>query len=81
MNINYYKKIDPYSLSGENKIKFFEKEINLLTAYHYNNSREYRKILNFLGYDLKKKKLREVLVLSTRVLEIGAFQKRIGVIL
>ena len=57
MNINYYKKIDPYSLSGENKIKFFEKEINLLTVYHYNNSREYRKILNFLGYDLKKKKL------------------------
>ena len=45
MNIDKYKKLDPFSLSKEKKKKFFEKEINALTLRHYKNSKKYKKIL------------------------------------
>ena len=45
--MNYYKKLEPFSLSKEEKKKFFEKEINSLTLHHYKNSKEYKKILDF----------------------------------
>ena len=39
MNINYYKKLEPFSLNKEEKRKFFEKEINSLTLHHYKSSK------------------------------------------
>ena len=57
MNINFYNKLDPFSFSEDEKKSFFEKEINSLTLHHYKNSKDYKKILDLLGYRLKRKKL------------------------
>ena len=67
MYTNYLKKLKPYSLDEKSKKRFFEKEINSLTIHHYNNSKEYRKILNFLGYKLQKLKLNEIPFLPTKL--------------
>ena len=49
------------------KRRFFEKEINSLTLYHYNNSKEYKKILDFFGYRAKNKKLEEIPFLPSKL--------------
>ena len=67
LNINTYKKLDPYSLNPERKKIFFEKEINSLTFYHYKNSKEYRKILNFLGYKNRYRNLSKIPFLPTQL--------------
>ena len=67
MNINNYKKLDPFSLNEREKRKFFEKEINSLTLHHYKNSKEYKKILDFFGGEFKKKKLSEVPFLPSKL--------------
>ena len=67
MNINFYNKLDPFSLNEDEKRRFFEKEINSLTSYHYKNSKDYKKILDLLGYRLKRKKLDEVPFLPVKL--------------
>ena len=60
MNITEYIKLAPFLSDNEKKRKLFENLINSLTLHHYKNSKEYKKILNFLGYNLKKKQLSEI---------------------
>ena len=67
MNINFYNKLDPFSLKEGEKRKFFEKEINSLISFHYKNSKDYKKILDLLGYKLKWKKLDEVPFLPAKL--------------
>jgi len=45
----------PYSLSNSNKKKFFQKKIKQLTNFHFKNCYEYKKILKFFNYNIKKK--------------------------
>ena len=52
MNITEYIKLAPFLSDNEKKRKLFENLINSLTLHHYKNSKEYKKILNFLGYNL-----------------------------
>jgi len=46
---------DPYSMDKQNKDIFFKNYINKLTIHHYNNSKEYKKLINHLSYAIKKK--------------------------
>ncbi len=52
--INQKLKENPYSLKEINKNKYFRKKIISLTSHHKKNCREYNKIVNFLGYKIKK---------------------------
>jgi len=65
--IRLYSQLDPYSLSEKEKKNFFQKEINLLTAHHYKNSKEYRQILNFMSYKLKNNSLKNIPFLPARL--------------
>lgn len=47
--------MDPYSLRTEKKNYFFRNIINDLNKHHYNNSKNYQKLLNFFNFKLKKK--------------------------
>jgi len=67
MNINYYKKLEPFSLNKEEKRKFFEKEINSLTLHHYKNSKEYKKILDSFEYKLENRELNKIPFLPTKL--------------
>ena len=66
MNINNYIKFEPFS-DIEEKRKLFEKSINSLTLHHYNKSKQYKKILDFLNYNFKNKKLNEVPFLPAKL--------------
>jgi len=66
MNTDIFN-IDPFSIAGEKKIKFFEKQINLLTLHHYKHSKGYRKILDSFGYKFKNTNLFEVPFLPTKL--------------
>ena len=46
---------DPYSMDKQNKKFFFKNYLNQLTLHHLNNSKEYKKLINYLGYSSKKK--------------------------
>ena len=67
MNIKNYQQLEPFSYDKEKKRRFFEKEINTLTLHHYNNSKEYKKILNFFGYKTKNNKLEQVPFLPSKL--------------
>ena len=45
--------IPPYSLSEEKKFIFFKEKISKLTYHHYNNSKEYKKLLVNNGFENK----------------------------
>ena len=47
---------DPYSMDKQKKDSFFKNYLNELTLHHLNNSKEYKKLINYLGYSSKKKK-------------------------
>ena len=47
---------DPYSMEKIKKNFFFKNYLNKLTLHHSNNSKEYKKLINYLGYSSKKKK-------------------------
>ncbi len=66
MNTNIYN-IEPFSIAGEKKRKFFEKQINLLTSHHYKHSKGYRKILDSFGYKFKNTNLFEVPFLPAKL--------------
>ena len=46
---------DPYSMDKQNKDYFFKNYLNKLTLHHFNNSKEYKKLIHYLGYSKKKK--------------------------
>ena len=52
--INDLLKIGSFSLPNKEKQSVFLKKINELTNYHYKNCKQYNKILNLLGFNLKK---------------------------
>ena len=67
-DINKLFEIEPYSLNEEKKFILFKKNINNLTQHHYNNSKEYKKLLDFLGFNFKKvKDLEEIPFLPVRL--------------
>ena len=55
MSLNNLLKLKPYELNRKNKKKLFEKQITMLTKFHYNNCKPYRKILNNLDFKIKNK--------------------------
>ena len=67
MNKDYFKNLDPFSLNKKDKIKFFLKEINILNKYHYKHSKEFKKIIDFLNYNLTSKNLEDLPFLPTRL--------------
>ena len=67
MNIEDYKKLEPFSLNKVKKKKIFENLISSLTLHHYKNSKEYKKILDFFGYKFNKKQLSEIPFLPTKL--------------
>ena len=67
MNINNYIKLKTFSENRKEKDEFFKKSINLLTLHHYKKSYEYKKILDFLKHNFKKKKLNEIPFLPARL--------------
>ena len=46
---------DPYSMDNQKKNLFFKDYLIKLTLHHANNSKEYKKLINSLGYSKKKK--------------------------
>ncbi len=52
--------LDPFPKINNYKNLFFINQINFLTKHHYKNSRNYKKILNFLKYNLRKNKLEDI---------------------
>ena len=67
MNIEDYKKLEPFSLNKVKKKKIFEDLINSLTLHHYKNSKAYKKILDFFKHDLKIKKLADIPFIQVRL--------------
>ena len=46
---------DPYSMDEQKKSLFFKNYLNKLTLHHSSKSKEYKKLINHLGYSVKKK--------------------------
>ena len=67
MNIEDYKKLEPFSLNKVKKKKIFENLMSSLTLHHYKNSKDNKKILDFFGYKFNKKKLSEIPFLPTKL--------------
>ena len=67
MDKDYFKNLDPFSLNKKDKIKFFLKEINILNKYHYKHSKEFKKIIDFLNYNLTSKNLEDLPFLPTKL--------------
>ena len=63
--INKYLELSAFSLNKKQKNKVFFDLINSLTKYHYNNSIEYKKILDVVSGKLNFKSLNEVPFLPT----------------
>ena len=57
-----------YSLNAINKNKFFKKNINILTSFHYNKSNLYKNYLNGINYNIKNNNnLEEIPFLPVRL--------------
>ena len=63
---NFNKLDNPY-LNKQRKIQFFEKAINALTLHHYKKSKNYKKIIDFMEYQLTNIKLEKMLFLPTQI--------------
>ena len=63
--INKYLELSAFSLNKEKKSKVFFDLIKSLTRHHYNNSAEYKKILDVMLGNLNFKSLNEVPFLPT----------------
>ena len=61
------KRIKPFGLSKKEKNIFFSKEIKNLTKYHYQNSKDYRKLLTFFDYRLDNNDLKNMPFLPARL--------------
>ena len=67
MNKDYFKSLGPFSLNKEEKSKFFLKEINILNKYHYKNSKQFKKIVDFLNSSSVIKNLEDLPFLPARL--------------
>lgn len=66
MKLDKYLELEPYSLSSNIKRKYFFPFINQLTNDHYKKSKQYRKLLDFLGYK-KTSKIEEMPFIPTDI--------------
>lgn len=57
----------PYSLEKEQKREIFGKRLLELTEYHYNNCKEYKNILDALGYEKEIEDYEEIPFISVRL--------------
>ena len=62
-----YNKLKSQHLDKQGKIKLFEKEIYSLTLHHYQKSKGYKKILDFLEYKLTNRKLDKIPFLPSKI--------------
>ena len=53
-DINKLFETNIFSTSRDKKNLLFKKILNKLTFHHYQNSKEYKKLLDFFGYNKKK---------------------------
>jgi len=67
MKFEYIKNLEPYGLNKKEKAAFFEKEINLLTLYHYKKSKNYKTLLKKFKYKIIKNKIEDIPFLPTRL--------------
>ena len=67
MNIDQYINQAPFSPENEKRRKLFKNSINSLTLHHYKNSKEYKKILNFLRYNFKENQLSKIPFLPAKL--------------
>ena len=66
--INQLFEINPFSISKDRKTFLFKKILNKLTFHHYQNSKEYKKLLDFFGYNQKKmRNINEIPFLPARL--------------
>ena len=65
MKIDEYLNLEPFSLNKKKKGKLFSILINDLTKYHYKHCYEYKKFLNFFGYNGKKNIVSKIPFLPT----------------
>jgi len=66
--------IKQYSLNRKNKNKFFVERLNYLNNFHYNNCKEYKKILDFENFNNKKfKTLDKMPYLFTKLFKLHKF--------
>ena len=66
--INQLFEINPFSINKDRKTFLFKKILNKLTFHHYQNSKEYKKLLDFFGYNQKKmRNINEIPFLPTRL--------------
>ena len=66
--INQLFKTNPFSISKDRKTFLFKKILNKLTFHHYQISKEYKKLLDFFGYNQKKmRNINEIPFLPTRL--------------
>ena len=53
MNFKNFQNLEPFEFNTEKKKQFFQKHINQLVKHHYNQSQQYKKLLNFLKFKIK----------------------------
>ncbi len=67
MIIDQLLALDPFSLDIKKKEKIFLKKIKLLNKYHYDNCKEYKKIIENLKIDKNVNKLEDLPMLPVRI--------------
>lgn len=55
MNIDEILKIEPYSLNKTEKEELFNSFLSSLSEYHYENCEPYKRIMNAIDFDVRKK--------------------------
>ena len=66
---NFNNLENPY-LNKQRKFHFFEKAINALTMHHYKKSKNYKKIIDFMEYQLTNIKLDKIPFLPTKIFSL-----------
>ena len=59
IHLDKFIDLEPFSLREKEKNKIFSEQIIYLTKFHYKNCFEYKKIINFLKFNFKKKYQKE----------------------
>ena len=67
MKAEFFKNLEPFSLSRKDKLSFFKKEMRSLVHHHYIKSKVYKKLLNYFNYKMSNDKLENFPFLPTRL--------------
>ena len=67
MKAEFFKNLEPFSLSRKDKLSFFKKEMRSLVHHHYTKSKVYKKLLNYFNYKTSNDKLENFPFLPTRL--------------